>query len=176
MDVIKAKTAEAVTEAYKKAGVSEKRIANMNSKFVQIPDNFKIEGFTFLDLEIDKKVLKAVPHFVLKGGTTLPIGQLFANYCDADAKASKITKKGNPIDYSGKYLVVNKHKVNSFAKNMSEAEFVAFCTGKEFIAGEAQDYPQYNGFVDGVITFHDTPEEAQAAITPKSYRPVSIKA
>lgn len=172
MDLITAKTAEEVVKAYTNAGVNPKRIANLTAKFASIPDKFQVAGLTFLNLKIGEKELPAVPHFATKAGETIPIGQLFANYCDADAKATKIAKKDSAFE--GKFLVVNNHKVNEFAKNKSEAEFVAFCMGKKFEALEAKDYPQYSGFVDGEITFHKTAVEAEQAIAPKSYRAVKV--
>ena len=178
MDVVKVKTTADVVAAYKKFGVSEKRIEGLNSKFVAIPDEFQVIGLTAREAEIQGET-RVIPEFKIKVGkveNTIPVGQLFAQYVGDTTKASKITKKDSA--YEGQYLVSNNKRVNAFAEGLSEAEFCVLCTGKTFKAEPAKDYPVYSGFISengkNVLRFHDTPEAAIAAIVPKSYRAVNM--
>lgn len=174
MDTIKVTTPESVKAAYEAAGVNPNRVRNIDAKFQAIPDQFEIVGIGFKDLTIGTKTVPTVPHFITKAGESIPIGSLFANYCDAKAKAVAIKKAGS--DFLGKFMVVNNLKVNKFAEAKSEAEFVSFCVGKKFVASESVDFQQYSSFVDGVLTFHNTADEAEKAILPKAYRPCNIVA
>lgn len=177
METIKVKTTEDVAAAYSKLGVSAKRIEGLDNKFVTMPDQFKITGVTAREVKIGNDV-RIVPEFEVlanKVKSTIPIGQLFASYVGTE-KASQITKEGSA--YKGKYLVSNNKRVNAFAEGMSEAEFVVAVQGKEFKASPAKDYRVYSGFVSengtNVLKFHDSEEEAIAAIQPKSYRAVEM--
>lgn len=178
MDVIKVESVEAVKEAYVKFGVSEKRIESLDSKFVSIPDEFQVIGLTAREAEI-QGTKRVIPEFKVKSGkveSTIPVGQLFAQYAADPTKASKITKAGSA--YENSYLVSNNKRVNPFAEGLSEAEFIVACQGKKFKAGPPQDFLVYSGFVveneKNVLRFHKTPEEAVAAVKPKSYRPVNM--
>lgn len=173
MDLFKVKTAEDIAKAYAQAGVSQKRIEGLENKFQTIPDNFKIEGLCFPKLKIGDKTV-VVPSFALdtKATRTIPVGQLFASHVGNTPTASEIQKADSA--YKGKFLVVNKERVNKLAEGLSEAEFITAVTGKKFKANPAQDFQVYTGFNDkGELTFHNTPEEAiEKGITVKSYRTI----
>lgn len=179
MDTIKVKTVQDITEAYKTFGVSEKRIAGLESKFTVIPDQFKVVGLTSRKVEIAKKEV-IVPEFsvmVGKVANSIPVGQLFAKHVGDNPKASEITKADS--EYKGRFLVSNSKSVNPFAEGLSEAEFVLACQGKEFKAEPAKDFRVYSGFVEqpdktNKLEFHASPEEAVSAIGTKSYRTVTM--
>jgi len=180
MDTIKAKSVEDVKSAYAKFGVSKTRIEGLDAKFVSIPDEFQVVGLTAREADIQGEK-RVIPEFKVKVGkveNSIPVGQMFAQYVGDPTKASQITKKGS--QYKDSYLVSNNKRVNPFAEGLSEAEFIIACMDKKFKAEPAENFPVYSGFVfdketkRNVLTFHESPEAAIAAIAPKSYRRVNM--
>jgi hypothetical protein len=173
MDLIKAKTAEAVQQAYKDLGVKESRVKAALDKFATIPDKFTCHGLIVVDIKVGENINKNIPALAISedGTKYVLVGQMISQFTDKTA-ASVITKEG---DNNGKFLVVNNKRVHSIFEGMSEAEVVAFCIGKTFVSKPAKDFKCYQPkYVDNKPVFADTAEQALADVKPKSYRVVNV--
>lgn len=166
MDVVKV-TAEQVIEAYKAAGLTEKRLNRAQATNTQMPNSGKFTELSFATFKDDKGVERKYPVLVVvnKDGKkigTVAIGTILQQISTGKARLIRNEKS----DYVGQWFHAGK-PLNAI-DGMTEAEQVANLIGKSFTAKEKKDtvIPKIN-IVDGKPVFYADEATAVLAVENK---------
>ena len=166
MDAIKL-TPEAVIEAYKNAGLGEKRLNRAQQTNTQMPTAGKFQELSFSSFKDDKGIERKYPVLVVVNKDGKKIGNVAVGTIMQQVSTGKARLiRNDKSEYFGQWFHAGK-ALNSI-DGMTEAEQVANLIGKSFTAKEKKDtiIPKIN-IVDGKPVFYSDEETAIKAVETK---------
>jgi len=173
MDAIKL-SAEQVLEAYKSAGLSEKRLNRAQATNTQMPSSGKFQELGFSSFKDEKGVERKYPVLVVVNKDGKKIGNIAVGTIMQQVSTGKARLiRNEKSDYFGQWF--HAGKALNTVEGMTEAEQVSNLLGKSFTAKEKKDctIPKIN-IVDGKPVFYSDEATAVAAVENKDCYLINI--